>query len=86
MKISHSSSQVLAVVLFLAHIWQTTWAYLPFKIPALDVKLVLLMLAAIALAGVLKLVFLIGLVICWIKENHKQEVVNLNYLSLHTHI
>ena len=52
---------------------------LPFKMPALNFKLLAVILAVIAVAPFLRLIFLLGFVICWLLEKHKYEVLSNYY-------
>ena len=46
-----------------------------FEIPALNFKLLAIILAVIAVAPFLRLIFLLGFVICWLLQKHKYEVL-----------
>ena len=59
----------------LGDIFEANKDNLPFEIPStLNFKLLATILAVIAVAPFLRLIFLLGFVICWLVEEHRFEV------------
>ena len=67
--------QYLAVVILLADIWEANRDNLPFEMPALNLKLFVVILAVIAVAPFLRLIFLLGFVTYWLVKKDKSEVL-----------
>ena len=65
----------MVVLIVLGDIFQASKGKLPFEIPStLNFKLLASILAVIAVAPFLRLIFLLGFVICWLVQQHRFEV------------
>ena len=66
--------QYLASLILLGNICSANRDNLPFQMPALKLRLLAIILAGIALAPFLRLIFLLGFVVCWLLRDEKPEV------------
>ena len=67
--------QYLSVLILLGNIWEAKRDNLPSQMPALNLKLLGIILAVIAVAPFLRLIFLLGFVINWLVKKDKPEVL-----------
>ena len=71
---SSLSLQYVTFLVLVVHIWHAKPANLPLKVPALDIKISLVLLGTFLLAPFMRLILLLSFVYHWLVANYRQEV------------
>ena len=64
----------MTFLVLVVHIWHAKPANLPLKVPALDIKISLVLVGTFLLAPFMRLILLLSFVYHWLVANYRQEV------------